>query len=382
MRHTYLPTSWVLLCLGAAPMAFGQDTALESDEEVEAPDDEQSDEPAKPGKAKSEVSEEHTIVSGDTLWDLCAQYLQSPWYWPRVWSYNPEISNPHWIYPGQVVRFYPGGESPGQLDLVSGEMNVPEAPEMEEEVPENLVSVTGTYVTAKHTTSVNVLRNAFVTRQELDGMGFIRASREEVEHLSELNVVYLQLRKAGDVQVGTNLMIYRAEEKIHHPITGKFIGVFTKVLGTCQVVNAAEKAAVAIITSSVEPIVRGDRVAPVQDKLNKVVEPKPNGVELRGYIVGSAITQLKNLGEAHLVFIDKGSDEGVQEGNLFDVIRREDGLFMPGEGRLEGTWDTRMPTEIWGRVMVVDARPNASTGLVIASLRELRVGDRVLMNLK
>ncbi len=53
--------------------------------------------------------ETHKVQRGDTLWDLSARYLNSPWYWPKVWSYNPEIGNPHWIYPGNVVRLRPPG---------------------------------------------------------------------------------------------------------------------------------------------------------------------------------------------------------------------------------------------------------------------------------
>src|SRR5262249_55409646 len=51
------------------------------------------------------VAEAHVVETGDTLWDLSGRYLNNNWMWPRVWSYNPHITNPHWIYPGQVIRF-------------------------------------------------------------------------------------------------------------------------------------------------------------------------------------------------------------------------------------------------------------------------------------
>src|SRR5262249_18431372 len=46
----------------------------------------------------------HLVRKGDTLWDLCDQYFQNPWQWPTVWSYNSQIQNPHWIYPGDQLR--------------------------------------------------------------------------------------------------------------------------------------------------------------------------------------------------------------------------------------------------------------------------------------
>ncbi|HET9036384.1 MAG TPA: LysM peptidoglycan-binding domain-containing protein, partial [Myxococcaceae bacterium] len=73
-----------------------------------------------PPEAPSQI---HTVEKGDTLWDLSSKYLGSPWYWPKVWSYNPQIANPHWIYPGNQVRFYPGNggaqETPTRAEVIS-----------------------------------------------------------------------------------------------------------------------------------------------------------------------------------------------------------------------------------------------------------------------
>src|SRR5215203_5118971 len=51
-----------------------------------------------------EVPAIHVVRKGDTLWDLCDSYYANPWGWPKVWSYNPQIVNPHWIYPGDQLR--------------------------------------------------------------------------------------------------------------------------------------------------------------------------------------------------------------------------------------------------------------------------------------
>src|SRR3989304_5822104 len=59
--------------------------------------------------AKSSEGIVHTVVAGDTLWDLSAKYLGTPWKWTEIWERNRFLTNPHYIYPGiQVVIVPPG----------------------------------------------------------------------------------------------------------------------------------------------------------------------------------------------------------------------------------------------------------------------------------
>jgi hypothetical protein len=72
------------------------------------------------GRGSVPPPDTYTVRPGDTLWDLSGRFLNNPWYWPKVWSFNPEITNPHWIDPGNVLRFCPGSDAVGRTDRRRG----------------------------------------------------------------------------------------------------------------------------------------------------------------------------------------------------------------------------------------------------------------------
>ncbi|MFY7928165.1 MAG: LysM peptidoglycan-binding domain-containing protein, partial [Oligoflexus sp.] len=76
--------------------------------------------------AMGEAPEEYLVQEGDNLYDICDQLLDEPDYWPKLWSLNPDIANPHFVYPGMKLRFYAGdAENPPFLQVVTEDDIVP-----------------------------------------------------------------------------------------------------------------------------------------------------------------------------------------------------------------------------------------------------------------
>ena len=317
------------------------------------------------------LGEAHSVRPGDTLWDLCARYLNSPWYWPKIWSYNPQLTNPHWIYPGNELRFYPGDEElPTEIDVGRAiqvdddDLTIPGALS-----DDDLVQTVGTIkIGGSPDDSVWASFIAYISKEDRNRAGQIVNSTSEAIMLSDYDRVYIEGREP--LNPGDRMAIYRQVREISHPVTGENYGYAVQVVGGLEVLEVGDKVAKGQIAQAYRPIGRGDFVAPWPENFSTRVEPVPNESSAKGYIMETAGDILGPVGEHNMVYIDRGRKHGVQNGNTFDVYHRGDRLTNE-------TGD--LPPEVVGKVMVLDAREEASTALVISSLYELAVGDPIEM---
>ena len=353
------------------------------------------------GRGQVPPPDTYTIRPGDTLWDLSGRFLNNPWYWPKVWSYNPEITNPHWIYPGNVLRFYPSEEEapvrvepveagagqaagepgaeeeeyepPRELeDLSKADMKVP-PPEEEKDA----VAVAGPYKIGYVASNATLTRHdGLVTPRELAESGTIVNAFEEKLLLSMLDRTYAQFKGTPPVKVGESYVVYKTLRPVKHPVTGELFGYQSTILGSAKVVAVGDKAATLVITRSFAPIERGNLLAPWPERTFRRVERKPNTLSLDGRILTTQIEVLTQLAQFNVVFVDKGSADGVQEGNVFKVLRSGDPY---GRKPSEASWDPKLPPETIGELLIVDVKERASSAFVTRSLRELVVGDRIEM---
>lgn len=306
----------------------------------------------------STVPETYVVQPGDTLLGIASAFFGNPDIWPEIWSLNPEITNPNWIYPGQqlmlVKEVEAGGAGAGPLEGVA---------------PQILVE-------AKWKPGTVFYRNpGFIDKEIEEASGKIIGSFHEVGYLSYLNQVYIKYEEGKAPSVGATATVYRIEKEVKAPGNKKKVhGKLVRILGTVKVTEVDEehKIATALVTESLDVIKRKDLVGPVRWKLASV-EPVPGALDLDGKVIAS-LDPVDNLGEGHVVFVDIGYEDGVIEGNKLFVMQKGD-KYQKVIGKKD--LDPDLPWEDVGEIVVLEALKKTSTCLLVNSSWDVAVGDRV-----
>jgi hypothetical protein len=324
----------------------------------------------------------HTVRRGDTLWDLSSHYYGNAYNWPKVWSFNPHIDNPHWIYPGDQVRMRrPGlGDRAGLTDDEGGGFT-----NRRSIVPENTVFLRS---------------QGFIGDPKRDIWGELVGAREDQMLLSDGNHIYMIMRPGVDVRLGQKLTIFRT---VRQPQTVKGArkppGEIVAVKGTVRVDQWDPRSRVARgeIVESVDIIERGAKIGPVGRRLD-VVPPRQNQVDLWARVLTSIYPHVY-MAQNQVIFIDRGSQDGLEPGNRLFVVRKGDSwrrsldtatqmardrvlVDVPESVRIERTPlsgdEKKFPEEIIGELRVLRTEKYSSIAIVTVSHREIVAGDRAV----
>ncbi len=322
-----------------------------------------------------DVPYSHIVRRGDTLWGICGEYFENPYQWPRVWSYNAQIKNPHWIYPGDEVhlRNPTGGGSNGPALATA---NVPLPYQQQTLVDRRRQVPPGTLF----------LRDQGWIRESGDEVwGDVTGSAEEKMLLTEGDEIYLHIDKGHEVQLGQELTLFK-------PLHSAAAGTIIQISGTARIDqwNSQDRVARARITESLSPVERGTRVGPVA-RAFVIVPPVRNDADVQAHVLASVHPE-EFWGKDQVVFIDKGDSSGLKPGNVLQLVRRGDAwrrtLVTPAAGLrvspddekyapdVEKTPGSRKdeenyPDEVVGELRVVSTRKDTAACLVTSSKHEI-----------
>lgn len=315
----------------------------------------------------------YVVEQGDTLWSIAEQQYDDPWYWPSLWSYNPQVTNPHQIYPGDVL--YLSRKPPPAVKQIGKSIEFPDS----------------RYKTVKRSPIELVRRVGYISSRDYRESGVIEASREERNMLGQLDEVYVrfQMRRCSEgtaearekdpdafvgpcVKDGDRHTVYRVEREVVHPLTGKVIGFKINFVGEGKVVRTNRPLASMLLTRSYSEMSRGDLVTNVFEPLT-LSKSVTNKVELLATIVDFH-HETTAAGQFHYVYIDRGAEDGVEKGNRFEIMWRGDGLRRGQVGNLKD-----YPDEQIGVATVIEAYDRHSLAVLTSSVREIERGMPAVM---
>lgn len=330
------------------------------------------------GVAGGEVPPSYLVRRGDTLWGICDTYFENPYQWPRIWSYNPQIKNPHWIYPGDEVRLQNGGGTGAGGPLATAGVPVPTSQQTlvdrRRQVPPGTI----------------FLRNQGWISDDTDEVwGDVTGAAVEKMLLTDGDEVYLHIDKGHDVGLGQELSVFK-------PLKSAAAGTIVQIGGTVRIDawNAQDRIARARLVESLGVVERGARVGPLSRRFT-IVPPLRNDVDVQAHVLAS-IQPDEFFGQNELVFIDKGDAAGLKPGNRLQILRRGDAwrrtLVTPSAGwrvsadderpmpPMENTPGSRKdeanyPDEVVGELRVILTKKDTAVCLVSESREEIAPYD-------
>ncbi len=276
---------------------------------------------AQPVQVNPDHPEQYVVQTGDTLWDISARFLTEPWRWPEIWQANPQIDNPHLIYPGDIVSLTYNGDTPvlsvtraGNSATTSGR-TVKLSPEVRSEqrdqaIPSIPIDVIRQFLT----------RPLVVGESEMENWAYIVSSYEQ--HLVASPGVEIYVKGLDPSSDTRKYAIYRKGPAYISKSEGKdrVLGYEAIYVGDAEILAFGDPST-AVVTSAVKEILNGDRLIPQRDdELYSSFIPSSPSIAISGSII-SAQEVLSEIGQYKVVVMDKGAADGVKIGNVFGIYQ-------------------------------------------------------------
>lgn len=313
----------------------------------------------------------YTVVKGDTLWDISGTFLSKPWLWPEIWQINPQIENPHLIYPGdQIALIYVDGQprlqlsrgdagrtfrmSPGDARLSPQIRSTP----LESAIPTIALDAIQGFL----------VQNRVVVPAVLEAAPYVVQGDSQRLILGAGDRVYVR----GVVPDSESFNFVRRGPLYIDPETNEILGREATYIGLGTAVAQEDDVATMAITSTREEVAIGDRVLPTEERrVNSTFFPSAPDNDIRGQII-SVFSGVTQVGQYDVVVINRGEREAVKVGDVMAIYRR--GALARDRIAKE---TIRLPSERAGLLMVFRTFEKLSYGLVLVTERPLAVYDEV-----
>lgn len=324
----------------------------------------------------SNAPDTHTVVRGDTLWDISGKFLQNPWCWPQVWGMNREqIRDPHWIYPGQVIYL---DRAAGRLrigsanDDAGGLRTVRLSPKIRSEtleqqavpaIPANLIEPF-------------LSKPLVLAKDELKDAPRIVAAQEERVVLGKNDKAYVH----GDLKDAKIFQVFRPGEPLRDPVTKEVLGHEATYLGTVKLVRpgtSVNEAHTFTVVDVKQEMGIGDLLVPVPATpiLSYVPHVPEKPVDARIMSVYGGMSQ---AGQNQVVTVNRGRSHGIDTGTVLDLYRFGGSIVDPADKSTSWFGDKKvinLPDTRYGNLFVFRVFDKISYGLVMQVTDRVQIGD-------
>jgi len=348
---------------------------------------------------RSDIPNQYIVKSGDTLWGIAGYFLNDPWYWPELWAKNPQINNPHLIFPGDIISLiYVNGQPVFQVSrngkVVSSSTGTatPQGMDTQKQVETNTFervykegplrvvklspSIRSTDLKQSIKTIPNDAIEQFTTRpqvvtlDEWEDAPYIVGSDDKHLILGQGNRIYIR----GELdKEKLRYNIYRKGDKLVDPKSGDLLGYEVIFAGEASITKYDDPASGRIVKATREIIV-GDRLM-VSDSadLNNLFFPKPPEALVEGQII-SLFDAISGIGQFQVAVINLGKRDGLEVGNIMATYTQGETVRDRFEEK-EGSINVKLPNERSGMLMVFKTFDRVSYGLILEASRVIHRND-------
>ncbi len=327
-----------------------------------------------------EHPQQHVVVRGDTLWDISGMFLKFPWHWPDIWQANPQIENPHLIYPGDIISLVYRDGRP-VLELTRGAKAYKMSPEIREIALEKAIS----------TVPLDAIR-AFLTRPRVVGeevlalAPYIVAGSEERLISGAGDKVYV---RNLDEEQGDHYSVFRSGQIYKDPQTAEILG-YEAIYTADALVDVMGDPSTVNLRKSTREVMVGDRLLPVvADDYDMNFMPRSPEQDLEGQII-AVFDGVSQVGQYQVIVLNKGIRDDLEVGHVLSIYQAGKSVIDPIlSGRESETFfntenvdkdrnaTVTLPDEHAGVAMVFKNFEKVSYAIVMKATRAIHINDRV-----
>jgi LysM repeat protein len=315
----------------------------------------------------------YVVQRGDTLWGLARMFLRDPWLWPEIWYVNPQVQNPHRIYPGDTLALARGGNGQMQLQLVRGPMA-----RLSPMLRSTPIDGDGPIPTIPFDTI-----RAFLSKPGL-------MSADEIKHAPYVLSIRGNRALAGtdtDVYVrqlsatlNQRFNIMHIGKQLKDPDGGGKLGFIAAYAGNAMVTRPGDPATAHVMEAAREVLAGDVLVAEGQNDISAIIPHSP-AQTVNGHIIG-VVSGVNMVGQYQVIAINRGASHGIEVGNVLR-IREEDKSAHDSCAHINNSptchkWGTtKLPNESVGMLLVFKVMPRVSYALVVSETSPVVVGQRI-----